>query len=70
MFRTGTEGRHGGRSAAGAPPPSVVGCVLRTIVCKPEFVASFIGAADALRDFDVNPSSGTLNLGLTLRVHP
>jgi len=33
-FRTGTEGRHGGLSAAGAPPPSVLGCVVRTIVLK------------------------------------
>jgi len=30
--RMGTEGRHGGLSATGAPLPSVLGCVLRTIV--------------------------------------
>jgi len=30
-FRTGTEGPHGGLSAAGTPLPSVLGYVLRTI---------------------------------------
>jgi len=31
-FRTETEARHDGLSVAGAPFPSVVGCVLRRIV--------------------------------------
>jgi len=31
-FTTGTEGRHGGLSTAGPLIPSVLGCILRTIV--------------------------------------